>query len=163
MSASNASPVGSWGSSTGNRHYVIHNEEAAKANKGRRKSSFNESHERSTLNSIRQQLQLLLQQSKTLPQLSTTLQQQQSHQRSSSISSDTDEEDWQSIGPEFLRQKRPNSEALPSEERKPVELGLVDVNGANSKGRDPIANASDADANEEEKSAAFALVNLMSV
>lgn len=163
VSASNASPVGSWGSSTGNRHYVIHNEEAAKANKGRRKSSFNESHERSTLNSIRQQLQLLLQQSKTLPQLSTTLQQQQSHQRSSSISSDTDEEDWQSIGPEFLRQKRPNSEALPSEERKPVELGLVDVNGANSKGRDPIANASDADANEEEKSAAFALVNLMSV
>ncbi|KAG5419349.1 STB3 [Candida metapsilosis] len=143
-SVGNASPVGSWASNAGAaRHYVINNEEAAKANKSRRKSSFNESHERSTLNSIRQQL-------KASPQPQT----QSQHQRSSSISSDTDEEDWQSIGPEFLRQKKSNGEGVKKDEE--VKANGVKVEDT----KDVLANAN---ADEEEKSAAFALVNLMSV
>ncbi|KAI5949492.1 STB3 [Candida theae] len=169
VSASNTSPVGSWGSNTGGRHYIIHNEEAAKANKSRRKSSFNESHERSTLNSIRQQLkssssnnqqplkQQQQQQQQHHQQLSSSSQ-QQLHQRSSSVSSDTDEEDWQSIGPEFLRQQKHNTDVF--EVKNELEVGESTVKVENSNQENTAVSAN---ANEEERSAAFALVNLMSV
>ena len=76
----------------------------------RRKSSFNESHVRSTLSNVK------------------------------TSSDDTDEEDWAAMGPESLRKNRKNS--IPAALRNDIDSSGVD---------------------EEEKSAAFALVDLMSV
>ena len=55
-------------------------------------------------------------------------------------SDDTDEEDWAAMGPESLRKNRKNS--IPAVLRNDIDSSGVD---------------------EEEKSAAFALVDLMSV
>ncbi|KAL6450579.1 STB3 Protein STB3 [Candida maltosa Xu316] len=75
----------------------------------RRKSSFNESHVRSTLSNVK------------------------------TNSEDTDEEDWASMGPESLRKRKGS---IPAAMRNDIDSSGV---------------------NDEEKSAAFALVDLMSV
>ncbi|KAI5952605.1 STB3 [Candida jiufengensis] len=137
--ALSSSPINSLGNNNSLNHQssqnsnYIHNEDIAKANRNRRKSSFNESHVRSTLN-----------QEKIINGQSN---------KSVIEDSDTDEEDWQSIGPEFLRQQR-----LTKSINKSNINNVVNNNNNNNK-----SNRSNDDVNEEEKSAAFALVNLMSV
>ncbi|KAG7662268.1 STB3 [[Candida] subhashii] len=112
-------------------------------NKSRRKSSFNESHVRSTL--------------------SSSLPQHQRHQvvthsnlsvHESVVASDTDEEDWRAMGPESLRK---NNGGI----KKKMNAALNGHGGAVP--RTPEKNVVSGDINEEDKSAAFALVHLMSI
>ncbi|RLV90648.1 Protein STB3 [Spathaspora sp. JA1] len=123
-----ASPANSWTTTTGpspngGQNYIHHHSmdtispERANGGTNRRKSSFNESHVRSTLSTVKQSHHNTPIQSSKLAQDNV---------------SDTDEEDWAAIGPQSLLEKHKQS------------------------------NIED-EVNEEDKSAAFALVHLMSV
>ncbi|KAK6457278.1 putative Sin3 binding protein-domain-containing protein [Scheffersomyces xylosifermentans] len=181
-----SSPVNSWNSSNyidtiSPEEFVINNANNLNAQSGRRKSSFNESHIRSTLSATMSQSlpkgSANLQPTVTVASVAQTLQMQQTPPQShrpydisnyaakstpsvlnhngsnnytnmthstshgSHNGSDTDEEDWRSVGAENLRMQQSNGSRTRTN---------IDVSAAG-------------DLNDEERSAAFALVDLMSV
>ncbi|KAI5959169.1 STB3 [Candida pseudojiufengensis] len=157
-SALSSSPINNGNSTSNNNNGVnnnlqsqnsnyIHNEDIAKSNKNRRKSSFNESHVRSTLNQERINLQ-------------NSITSNSNGNKSVIEDSDTDEEDWQSIGPEYLRQQRSITKTL--ESSKNNNGNFISNENLNNNTSNDGTNSND-EVNEDEKSAAFALVNLMSV
>ncbi|ODV82317.1 uncharacterized protein CANTADRAFT_4328 [Suhomyces tanzawaensis NRRL Y-17324] len=190
-----ASPVGSW---NGNNNYIHHSASATSPESiaatmnttNRRKSSFNESHLRSTLSTSVPKnnpatptlsAQQLTQPSNS-PKIANLLnkpyeneylsqstlavikkQTPELHVRSYSASgavnqSDTDEEDWATIGAETLR-KTP----LKLKNRIP-RSPTSKPNHPRQKGHSRQSSlGSNVDVNEEERSAAFALVDLRSV
>ena len=94
---------------------------------------------------------------------------------SGAVSSDTDEEDWESIGPAFLRSRNhtanSNGQLDTTQHHQLVRKLVEEKNGKQNvgfaRGSNPAANGGinedDNEAGDAEKSAAFALVNLMSV
>ncbi|ABN66149.2 DNA-binding proteins Bright/BRCAA1/RBP1 and related proteins containing BRIGHT domain, partial [Scheffersomyces stipitis CBS 6054] len=158
------SPINSWNSNyihaTSNDEFIINNANNVNAQNGHRKSSFNESHIRSTLSSSlpmgaslyphnAQHIQQTQQSNHHQPQHNTGPYDNSAYANSTPSvlhssngnASDTDEEDWATIGAESLRKHH------------------LAVSGT----RPSIDASSAGELNDEEKSAAFALVDLMSV
>lgn len=207
------SPINSWNSNyihaTSNDEFIINNANNVNAQNGHRKSSFNESHIRSTLSSSlpmgaslyphstpalqgdAQHIQQTQQSNHHQPQHNTGPYDNLAYANSTPSvlhssngnASDTDEEDWATIGAESLRKHHlavsglrkknvPRKHQHPSHHQRhqpaAIPLAHSGLNGgvrsrSRSRTRPSIDASSAGELNDEEKSAAFALVDLMSV